>query len=806
MKTMVNGVIFFIVFCVSLIQAGSIDIISSDKTSSVIGISLDAPVITPVILNGTSYQRVSIPGLASTNSQGLPALPRSFVRLITAADPSLAVTVTGVEADTIQNVNVEPAELPAPAIAGRVTASKFVVNSVYSQDAFYPEAVAKVNGVELFAGVPVSAVSICPVSFNPVRHQIVVIRKMQITLSYASAPSVDFGSMRQTIVNRINSAANFKSYSSGSSKAASPILYDNVDDEIIITTTQYAAAAESLAVWQRMEGYGVKVVSQDSWSSASAVQTVINTFYANTTPKPGYVLIMGGINDVPASAEIAANSLYDGGYALGNSAFPTDQYYACMDGGTDYVPEMAHGRLVADNASEMTTIVNKIIKYERTPPTIASFYTNAVATGYFTDGTDGQAANGIEDRRMIETAEDIKQYLTPIGITSERIYSADVGATPLYWSNYWSDGSPLPAELLQSNGFTWTSNGSDGSYIDDAINRGIFFMYHYDHGNVNCWGGPYWSTGNIPNLSNGDLLPVIFSIDCLVGQWDYAGGCLAQQVVSKSNGGAVGIVAASTESYSGPNESIEEGMIDAIWPSPGLVLNSPQTIKTTFPSHAPIKAMGDVVNQGIARMAENVGQLIELNYLMYHWFGDPTMKIWTALPTVVSAVNDNTIAANATSFAVSGLTGVNGMATLYNTATDSVVGKAEVTSSSVQIPISGRISQGDNLTLTITGDNVRPYIATVQTGATSSKVLAQREAAFSLKMLASKSLMLSVPSAGNYKLSVTSLDGRTLVSKTVRLASGSNSFNAGLEKLASGVVIVKLSGQAGVISNRCIIH
>ena len=45
-------------------------------------------------------------------------------------------------------------------------------------------------------------------------------------------------------------------------------------------------------------------------------------------------------------------------------------------------------------------------------------------------------------------------------------------------------------------------------------------MNHRDHGFEDGWGDPYFDTGHVSGLTNGELLPVVFSLNCLTGRFD----------------------------------------------------------------------------------------------------------------------------------------------------------------------------------------------------------------------------------------------------------------------------------------------
>jgi len=391
-----------------------------------------------------------------------------------------------------------------------------------------------------------------------------------------------------------------------------------------------------------------------------------------------------------------------------------------MDGASDWHPDMSHGRISVSNSTEAQTVVDKFINYEENPPTLASFYDNALnCAQYQDDNSDGYA-----DRRFCHTSENIRDCLqNDHGYTSERIYYTNTSAnvTTLRYNNaYYSNGGLLPAEL-RTVSFDWSGGASD---ITSAIDAGKFMVFHRDHGysGGTGWAHPYYTTNSMNSLSNGDLLPVVFSINCHTGEFQLS-NCFAEKFVRMNNKGAVGVIAASYYSYSGYNDGLAIGMIDAIWSDPGLypVFGSCGTgANYTIGPGNSIYTMGDVVNQGLYAMEQNVAWSSDRQYQyeIFHYFGDPAMKMWTANPndTIITATHSATIDPIGSSFSVTGSTPF-ALATLVH---DSELIGEEILDASGNGNISYAITgAGSDVLLTVSKYNCKSYVSTLTVGATA---------------------------------------------------------------------------------------
>ncbi len=392
-------------------------------------------------------------------------------------------------------------------------------------------------------------------------------------------------------------------------------------DLLIISTPSLQPAADTLAAWKnRMGLMTMTTTTQEVGNTPTQIKNYMQNAYDNWNPAPSYLLFIGDHPNLPGHPS-----------SVGFYSHITDLRYACLDG-PDYFPDIGHGRISVVNLNQALKAVRDIINYEKNPLTDPAFYTNTSQAAYFQ-----HAGGGYAERRFAQTSEEIHQHLTNLGYNAERIYYTEPTVNPTNWNNtYYSNGEPIPPALLRSNGFQWSGNSTD---ISNAVNSGIFLLTHRDHGSPTGWSDPYFTSTHVNNLTNGDKLPVVFSLNCSTGDFEY-GECFAEAWLRNPNGGAIGVIAASATSYSGNNDGLAGGLTDAIWP--GYVALFPHNMTPNVTPHPPIYRMGDVLNQGKFRMSETWGSgsppfnYEEYTFELFHWFGDPSMEIRTAPPQNLS--------------------------------------------------------------------------------------------------------------------------------------------------------------------------
>lgn len=542
---------------------------------------------------------------------------------------------------------------PARRIPEKGTAAEGVVKEGgqnASQGGFYPRkvAVAAERG-DIYRGREICNVVVNPVQYdaaaNKARAYSKITYKVRFVPKAGARAMAGAPATKPVILPADNMLGNITMNGASAKagdmavKATGVAAGDDTRDYLIISVDKYAEAVDRFAEWKELLGFRVHKVLKGSWNS-DAVKAEVEKAYAEN-PALYYLLIVGDHDDVPG--QYMEHHADDGDF----SVHYTDLYYGCMDGEGDETPDIYRGRLSVSSPEEAATVVDKIIGYEKTPPTDAGFYERGVNCADYLDNDNG-VADDYEDRRYVQTAEEIRAYMLGQGKDVERVYSTNYEITPKYWNrNYFSFGEPIPEDMLKP-AFAWDGNEGD---IRAAINGGVFYVLHRDHGLVDCWENPYFSVKHVDMLQNGDLLPVVFCVNCDNGA--FQADCLAERFLRKQGGGAVAVIAASDISYSGYNDALACGLFDAIWPEPGLRPKFPGVNSLGGETPAPTYELGQILDQAQVRVSETFGSpdpSVSSNEKndsfcrivtkeIYHCFGDPSMQICTEMPAPFSGVS-----------------------------------------------------------------------------------------------------------------------------------------------------------------------
>jgi hypothetical protein len=528
---------------------------------------------------------------------------------------------------------VYPTQKPQPDFVGVEDKAFYKDKVTYNKDKWFPDKIATLGPVEIIRGRTIRLLSICPFQYNPARRVLRVFPEVDVQVNFTGHALPLDSRLSSPVFDRFIKGFTLNSNALDSSQWLQTEMLENGAAYLIITAPEFLNQANALRDWKNTKGISTVVKTTDeTGKTRDEIEKYIRNAYQTWSPPPTYVLLLGDVETIPTSYR--THSIDNETKIIG-----TDLYYSTVDG-TDYVPDVFLGRISVDTAIQAETVIQKIINYEKKPPQLLSFYSNAAVAAYFQDGTPYEGIpDGVEDRRFIRTSEEIRNFLVGKGYYVQRIYRAESTSDPTTYNNdQFGKGEPLPMELLRSSGFLWNGAAED---ISSAINNGIFFILHRDHGMDRNggyihtgWGDPEFLESHISQLTNGNLLPVVMSFNCQTGWFDgetdqhtsrnYESFC--ELLLRKESGGAVGVFGASRSSYSGYNDFMAEGLFDSVWPD----------FLSEIPNNSGANAqIGPMLVHGKLAMDQLWGDawsLRKVEYELFHVFGDPSLEMWTANP------------------------------------------------------------------------------------------------------------------------------------------------------------------------------
>ena len=209
----------------------------------------------------------------------------------------------------------------------------------------------------------------------------------------------------------------------------------------------------------------------------------------------------------------------------------------------DLYPDVHLGRLACVDATEVTTVVSKIIQYETSMAYTSDWFTNLLVVG-------GDSFPG--DKSAVDEGEKVNQRVIDI-----------------------MEGF-IPEEIWMSNGKLGGLSPTGVATITDAINQGCGFIDFSGHGNTNVWAthphendnvwlptplGGYYNS-NIKDLENGDKLPIVITGACSVGKFNKDDDCFSWSFVASPNGGGIASCGATALGYAMSGSYITQGLVE----------------------------------------------------------------------------------------------------------------------------------------------------------------------------------------------------------------------------------------------------
>ncbi|MBN1952849.1 MAG: hypothetical protein JW801_16720 [Bacteroidales bacterium] len=645
-----------------------------------------------------NFQLLRINSLSMSSKAGAPALPVLIERIVIPENTRPVIRMGSSEYTDVKGLKIYPAQ-PVPGDGEHSLIDFTLDQEAYQQDAFSPHRLVDIVDIQKFKGKTIAFIQVRPVQYNPVTGTARFYKHLDFSIEYRNkfingkaSRMHDQRIIENTSIDKVQpSLAGFGK----AGTSATPVGY------LILTVPQFETAAKKLARWKEQMGYEVEILTTGSWTTASA-KSAIDDYYNTASHTPEYLLIFGDQEHIPDYLyvdDINGNPWY---------VYSTN-YYACMDGSSDYMPEMSHGRIAVQNAEQAMVVVNKIISYEQNPPADPDFYNKGIHAGYFQDSL----RDGTSDYRYARTTIEMYDYMTSLGFDSDLILYTESSVYPNKFNPYFSGVTDVPDQYKKSNGYAWDGNKDD---IISSINEGRLYAFHRDHGLIDQWMAPYFHISHMNQLTNIDKLTIFFSVNCGTGQFIYAEPAMisfAETLLRNPNGGAAGVVAATSQTKSGFNDALIIGMMDAIWADPGINPDFGMADNSGTPAaHDPIYNMGDVMIQGLVRMTETWdenGWANKNQFHLYHYFGDPAMRIWSRQPTVISANHAPGLQPGDTRFEVTGSNCPGGLATLC--IGGELVAEVKLGNGAGTLELPNPVTADmTDIVLTITSANYKPYI------------------------------------------------------------------------------------------------
>ena len=635
------------------------------SNESMVSITVDIPVfntsevITP---RGEAYV-VSIPKTVSTTAAGEPNLPMIAIPVAIGDNALMHVEVTGSEYTDYEGMEIAPSKGNFPRSINPEDVP-YTYGPAYQQNAFFPLVIANLDEPYIHRDVRGQNIMLNPITYNPVTKVLRVYHHIELSMVKVGVDT------RNIITNRAKTfvldpefktiyESRYINYSQYMSR------YTSIADDgelLIICHDDFMTAMEPFVSWKKQIGRPTTMVgTSETGNTATAIKSYLQAYYAEH-PALTDLLLVGDVEQIPG-VYISASAGWNNDY----SGYGDLQYGQLA--GNDYYNEVIVGRFCCATEAQVTNHVNKVLNYERDLDENATWLT--VGQGVSKNEGAGGGHYGEADYEHIDNVrDDLLAY---------------------HYSEVHRDYQGV------------TGVSSSAAIISQHINAGVSIINYCNHGSETSWGVFSYSNSNVNALTNDNMLPYIISVACLNGKYDRNGDCFAEawmRATNNSTGNPTGAIGGMFSYISQPWQPPMYGqdeMVDI------LVESQSNNIRRTM-GGVSINGNMKVLDLGASQVA-NKGTYN--NWILY---GDPTLTLRNAVPTVMGVTSTTPVNTTSTSLSLTATNADGALATL--TLDGEILGSAIVENGTTNIVFEATGRTGE-ATLTLFGYNKKTFVSSV---------------------------------------------------------------------------------------------
>ncbi len=602
-KQFTLGIVFFLIAFVTFGQiwtgTGSdkpspirSSLIQTSEQSIIIKFYVDGFFKTPVETpRGKEYQ-ISVPDMVFINEKSMPELPMHGVSAIIPDLALMNVRVLSSNFTDFTGIDVAPSK-------GHYTRSEdpskipFTYGYAYNQDAFYPNILCELREPYIFRDYRGQTLTVYPVSYNPVQKTLRVFHELTVEIyndGIGGANQYIRSNFSDKMVREFK--AIYESHFINASQSRYPILEEE-GNLLIICHGPWIDAVQPLLQWKKIIGRPTEIVNVSTiGTTPTAIKAYVTNYY--NTNGLTHLLLVGDHAHVPSQS-------MSGGYS--------DNYYGYLIGNDSY-SEVFVGRFSAESLIDVQTQVQRTIHYERDINENDTWLSTGI--GVARNEGAGNGHNGGEaDYVHMDFIRDSLLHFTYTTVYRE--YDGNVPGLP----------------------------NTTAAQISQRINAGASIINYCNHGSMTSWSVAGYNTSHVDQLTNVGKLPYIWAVACDNGKFT-SGTCFAEvwmRAKHNSTGEPTGAIATMMSWISQP------------WQPPMTGQDEMNTILVEQRNHIK-RTMGGVSINGSAKMIEAHGSSGLSTHDTWILFGDPTLTLRTANPTVITVSHMPTLFLGSTDFTV----------------------------------------------------------------------------------------------------------------------------------------------------------
>ena len=624
------------------------------------------------------FSQIRIDGTYAAGEEGTPELPATHQLLAVpfGATPTVSVISYTSKDYRLSDYGINTIMPRQPSL--RKDQKPEDVPFMYDETAYQtrglasvPEASIEVQGT--MRGIRIGSLVVNPVSYNAKDNTIRVFNDIEVEISFEGADIAETESM---LLNTYSPYFDIVYKQMFNYRQIMDVYTDHPDlmaypvHMIVIAPENYLGTLEPWLSWKIQKGFDVQVhTTAQAGGNYNAIRTYVQNLYNTGVSQgatPTFLILVGDTGQIPGRTS---------GNATGKV---TDLYYGSID--NDYFPDMFYSRMSAENTTQLTAIINKVLQYEQYTMPDPSYLNNVTLIA----GWDSY-------------------------------WTARVGAPTINYAttNYYNTAHGFNQVNSHINQSQYT-----GCY--NALSSGVGFVNYTAHGDNNMWYQPQFTNSNVNQLTNTNKYFLAMGNCCLTGNFGYSSACFGEAMIRAENKGAYSYIGSCPESYWYEDYYFGVGATNVISQTPTLANTATGVydgvwMDDTYNTVSSMVFLGNLAvcyaYAGSYSNSSSSGCSQLYYWQAYHVLGDGSIMPYRVQPSVNTVSHAAQFPSSATSFTVTAEAGSYVGISQNNV----LLGAALVPAAgSVDVPV-GPVASGE-VKIVVTKPQRQPYIQTIPVG------------------------------------------------------------------------------------------
>lgn len=481
----------------------------------------------------------------------------------------------------------------------------------YSTNRLYARDLISVEKIGVMRNINVATVEFSPIQYNPVTNTYRVYESVEVEFSFENADipatyemknlhgNAIFNGLQSQVMNPIPASERESTFNR-------PVKY------LIVSNSMFRGQLDDFIAWKKRQGLLVEVAYTDDanvGTTTTSISNFIKAQYTNATetnPAPTYVLLVGDVAQIPVFTGQSDNS------------HKTDLYYFTWTSG-DNLPDCYYGRFSAQNATQLSVLLEKTMQYEQYTMPDPAYLDDAVLVA----GTDNSWSPTHANGQMT--------YL------SNNYVNTAAGFANVHLHLY--------------------NSSSQAATIRSEIGAGVGYANYTAHCSEDGWYDPAFETNHIAAMTNADKYCFMIGNCCLSCKFDDS-ECFAEAITRASKKGAVAYIGGSNSTYWDEDFYWSVGVRSTINTSAVYDASHLGAYDRMFHTHGePFSDWyvtgGSIIYGGNLAVESSTSSRKLYYWEIYHIMGDPSILPWFTQPEVMQVTCQNAMVSGTTSLQVS---------------------------------------------------------------------------------------------------------------------------------------------------------